>query len=436
MLLVYVDLHGEPRGVYVPEDDWSRAVERGVGFGSVVLDYSESLNGRSMTGAASVGPETGEIVVVADPKTRVPIPWVEADHERAACRIRRDGDPSPLCSRTTLASVQERLRDRGFTAAVGTDYEFVLHENFDEGRLDDGGEAYLRESAAAAGRPYHTRPLGRHAEYLTDLHDALERMDVSLEGIHKESGRGIYEAVVGHESPLAAADGVTKVRSAARGVGAGYGLTPSFLPRPFDDVEGNGQHYHCSLWRDGENAFADGSDEEGLSALARRFVGGVLSHADGMTALCAPTVNSYKRLQPDLWAPIDPSYGFDNKTCLVRIPPERGERTRIEVRLPDSFANPYLALSAVFAAGLDGIERDLEPGAPTTENTFERDLNEAERLPESLGEALDALSADSHLVDALGERLVEQYERLKRDELERFRTTVTDWELREYADRL
>lgn len=435
VLLEYVDLHGEPRGIYLPDADWDRATGRGVGFGSVILDYAESHNGRSIAGSPSLGPETGEITVVADPETRAPIPWVEADHDRAACRIRRDGAPSPLCARTTLADVVEAVREAGYAPRVGTDYEFVLHRSLDDadGPVD---RERLDGATSTRGRPYHSRPLTERAAYLDAVFAALERMGVGIEGIHKESGRGIHEAIVAHSDPLEGADAIVVLRNVLRGVGTDHDLAPSFMPRPFEDAEGNGQHFHCSLREDETNAFADGSADDGLSTLAERFVAGVLDHADGLTALCAPTVNSYRRLRPGLWAPVDASYGEDNKTCLVRIPPDGGDRTRVEVRLPDSFANPYLALSGILAAGLDGIERDLDPGPPTTEDVYELEDAPDRRVPTSLEEALDALQADSALVAALGDPLVDQFVRLKRDEVERFRSTVTDWEVREYADRL
>lgn len=435
VLLEYVDLHGDRRGLYIPPSEWQRATEQGVSFGSIVLDHTESANGRSIGDAPSLGPETGEIAAVADPQTRTPIPWVEAGHERAACRIHRDSDPSPLCSRTTLAAVCAETRERGYSPTVGTDYEFTLYDA-DANRPTPTASDQLETAATGGGRPYHTSPLTDNAAYFDELHTALDRMGVALEGIHKESAPGLYEAIIAHTDPLAQADAITKLRSAIRGVGAGFGLRASFIPRPFDEAEGNSQHYHCSLQVDGANAFVDDEAENGISTLAKQFVAGVMAHADGLTAVCAPTVNSYRRLQPGLWAPITVSYGFDNKSCLVRIPPERGERTRVEVRLPDSFANPHLALAAVFAAGLDGIDRDLDPGEPTATNVFEGDLDQDERIPVTLGDALDALEADAHLVDALGAPLVAQYVRLKRDEIDRFRSHVTDWEVREYADRL
>lgn len=203
------------------------------------------------------------------------------------------------------------------------------------------------------------------------------------------------------------------------------------MGKPFADKAGSGHHVHMSLVNDdGGNLFADPSGEGGLSSLGQSFLAGVLEHAPALTALLNPTVNAYKRLaSPDSLAPTTANWGYDNRTAYVRIPPERGPGTRIEVRVADGAANSYLVIAALLAAGLDGIDRDLAPPPPLTENPG----TEGAPLPSSFGSALSALEEDKLLGEALGPRFVEVFTALKRQEHSRFERAVTDWEFREYA---
>jgi glutamine synthetase len=435
ILLEYVDLNGISRGMFIPEDSWDRAVEDGVGFGSIILDWYESHNSRGITEASNLGPSEGEIQAVADPDSLVPVPWVDSDIKKANCDLLHNGDPTSMCSRSVLGNVLDLYHDMDFTTSVGTELEYNVFTELDAEELERG-EAYLREVAATKGSPYATRPIVDHSAYVTELATTMRKMGGSLEGIHKESTLGHYEAILEHSSALQQADTIMSFRMAARGVGRQHDHIPTFMPRPMSEFEGNSQHYHFSLWRDSQNAFNDPSDERGLSDTGRQFVGGILEHARGLTALCSSTVNSYKRLQPGLWAPIDISYGYDNKTCPVRIPHGRGDATRVEVRIPDSYANPYLAMAGILAAGFDGIRREIDPGEPVTSDIFEEGADPENSLPTSLDEALTALQADDFLRETLGEEGIAQYVALKRNESERYRQAITDWEVREYVDQI
>ena len=226
------------------------------------------------------------------------------------------------------------------------------------------------------------------------------------------------------------------------------GLLATFMPKPFTHLTGNGCHFHMSLWRDGDNAFLDEDDPRGLglSEAAYHFVGGLKAHARASSALTAPTVNSYKRLKLGstasgaTWSPVWISYGYNNRTQMLRIPGPG----RIEDRTIDGSCNPYLAATAVLAAGLDGIERKLDPGEPNTENLYTVSIDELrsrglEALPATLGEAVGELERDDVLRAALGrgrdEDVVDWIARIKRDEWHRYHEQVTDWEVREYLTR-
>jgi glutamine synthetase len=216
------------------------------------------------------------------------------------------------------------------------------------------------------------------------------------------------------------------------------------MPRPHTGEDANGLHFHLSLWdlEESENVFRSDDDDirfpagkhppgAGLSETGRHFVGGLLDHMQALTAICAPTVNSYKRLLPGIWAPVNVAWGPDNRSTVLRLPPELGSATRIEHRVPDSACNPYLGLAASLAAGLDGIRNETDPGAPTTGNAYEESYD---RLPRTLWAALEHLEADNVLTEALGPALVESFVRLKRDEFDRSMDQVSAWEREEYLD--
>jgi glutamine synthetase len=246
---------------------------------------------------------------------------------------------------------------------------------------------------------------------------------------NQEFGGGQFEINLAHRPALAAADSAFLLKYLVKEVAASKGLRATFMGRPMEGEAGNGSHTHLSIQGpDGENLFDDPAGPHGLSRLALSFVAGVLDHAPALSAILNPTVNAYKRLGFGL-APISAYWGLDNRAAYVRIPPERGQGARVEIRIGDGGANPYLSIAALLAAGADGIERELTPADPvTTDNPAG-----GPALPASLGAALDALEQDKIMVDRLGPGFVDGFTRLKRQELDRFSRAVTDWEFREYS---
>lgn len=451
VLAQFVDLHGVPRGTCVPADHWETVREGGVGFASLIMDVYETRTGRGLVPDVTYDSASAEISAVPVPSTAVPIPWTDDGSTVVQCSVERAGEPFALCSRGTLSAALADLADLGLSARVGTELEFTLladgalpsagvsgsGDDADHGRTGDreavDGET-VDGAATVPPRPYDVRSLVSVSPYVSDLVSALETMGVGVEGIHREGSPGQFEASLVHDDPLAAADAVVLARQAVRGVGRPHGYGATFMPYPSPEYEGSGLHVHLSLWDDGENVCV-GEAELGLSETAAQFVAGVLEHADALAAVCAPTVNSYKRFQPGTFAPVDRTYGFDNRSALVRVPPSSEADTRLEVRLPDSYANPYLALAGILAAGTDGIRSESSPPPPADSDRYSAD-DDAPPLPATLGDALDALEADDVLCEALGEPLVAQFCKLKRDELRRFHGTITDWEVDEYVDRL
>ncbi len=243
---------------------------------------------------------------------------------------------------------------------------------------------------------------------------------------------GQFEINLYHSDLVDAADRAFRMKSAVQEIARHEGMLATFMAKPFNDEGGSGFHLHVSLVdEDGTNVFGDPDGQHGLSDIGRYAVGGVLAHAPALAAILNPTINSYKRFGPDTLAPWLIDWGLDNRSAMVRIPPERGPASRMEVRLGDATANSYLAIAAVGAATYLGIRDKVEPPAPL--EGYGYDPEAAPMLPQSLPEALDALAADTDLREVLGDFFVESFLTYKRNEVERFAHHVTDWEFREYA---
>ncbi len=251
------------------------------------------------------------------------------------------------------------------------------------------------------------------------------------EQYYAELGPGQQELPVRFADTLQAADNQITVRETVRGVAARHGLLASFAPKPFPDEAGNGAHIHFSLWGAGgeQNVFHHSGGRYGLSDIGFAFIGGVLAHLPALVALTAPTVNSYRRLQPRFWSSAYTAWGPDNREGAIRVPSQRKgiemESTNLELKPSDPSSNPYLSLGALLAAGLDGIQNKHDPGEPTlvdpdTLSEAERSRRGIRRLPTSLGEALDALERDEVLREALGETLAKEYLAVKRSEVRAF----------------
>jgi glutamine synthetase len=247
-----------------------------------------------------------------------------------------------------------------------------------------------------------------------------------------EFSPGQFEINLGHSGLVDAADRSFRLKSAVQEIARQRDLLATFMAKPFNDEGGSGFHVHVSVNDEtGRNVCGDPAGPDGLSAVGRHAIGGVLAHARALSALLNPTVNSYKRFGPDTLAPWLIDWGLDNRSAMVRVPPERGPGARMEVRLGDATANPYLAMAAVGAAVCLGIADKIEPGDKL--EGYGYDPDRAQILPMRLGDALDALEADSELADVLGGYFVSSFLAYKRNEIERFERFVTDWEFREYA---
>jgi len=290
---------------------------------------------------------------------------------------------------------------------------------------------------------YDYKGLARSTAFLERMVDALRTAGIDVYQIDHEDANGQFEVNFTYADALKSADNFTFVKMAASEIARKHGMIATFMPKPFSNRTGSGAHFHISLGNDQQkNLFEDASDKRGLklSTLAYQFLGGVLAHARALAAVCAPTVNSYKRLvvgralSGATWAPAYVAYGDNNRTACVRIP-----GGRLELRLPDSGCNPYLALSAVVAAGLDGIERKLDPGEPTNLNMYELSPEQLREkkiglLPQNLLEAIGELEKDEVIKAGLGKELSAEFITLKRMEWTEYARHVSDWETQRYLE--
>jgi len=421
----FTDVNGVVKSVDGPVKRLETAIKDGIWF-----------DGSSVEGFARI--QESDMHLVIDPDTYAILPWTPTEMKRARvlCDIYLPngepftGDPRGVLKR----KVAQLKQDRNWILNVGPEPEFFLFlqngkENIHPVPHDIGG--YFDFSANDEA-----------VQVRTELMDALSIMGLEIEVGHHEVALGQHEIDFHFADAVKTADNVLTLKYAVKAIAAQHGLIASFMPKPVVGINGSGMHCHQSIFSlDGDNLFFDRQDPFQLSSLAYQFIAGQLLHAKALSAVVAPTVNSYKRLVPGYEAPIYIGWAQVNRSALIRIPqPLSGkpETVRLELRFPDPSSNPYLAFTAMLAAGLDGIEKELTCPQPLTGiNVYELpdDIRQElgiEILPGSLDEALNAFDEDQTLKDALGKNLTHAFLKARRAEWEEFRTSVTDWEISRY----
>ncbi|MFQ5828485.1 MAG: glutamine synthetase family protein [Candidatus Methylomirabilia bacterium] len=391
-------------------------LESGIGL-TVAMQSFNMLD--QLVPEGSFGP-VGEIRLVPDLETFGILPYIPRSARLLCDMVTLEGAPWEVCTRTFLKRTIERARKAGFALRAAFENEFALARR--------EGERYVPIDRSPC---FSTIGMDSAAPPMVEIIEALMAQGVYPEQCYAELGPGQQELPVRFADALRAADNQITLRDTVRGIALKHGLLASFAPKPFPDQAGNGSHIHFSLWRikDGKNHFHDPRGRFGLSDDGHAFLAGVLAHLPGLVALTAPSVNSYRRLQPRFWASAYTAWGPDNREAAVRIPSKRRglemESTNLELKPCDPSNNPYLALGGLLAAGLDGVERKLDPGEPVmvdpdTLSEEERRRLGIRRLPTSLAEALDGLERDEVLRAALGEALAREYLAVKRSEVRGF----------------
>ena len=388
-------------------------IKSGIGL-TVAMQAMNSLD--QLQPVEGMGP-VGEIRLVPDPDTFRLLPYAPHIGAMLVDQLALDGKPADVCQRTFLKKMEGRLAERSAKLEVAFENEFSLATRVGVDYVPiDSGLCFSTISATAA------------QEYVDDLVAALDAQRIVLEQYYSELGHGQHEISTQHAPALRAADEQLFVRETIRGVAAQNGLVASLAPKPWPENAGNGGHIHFSLWDEGggtHNRFHDASAADRLSVEARSFIAGVLAHLPGLCGLTAPSFNSYHRILPQYWAGAFVCWGHDNREAPVRVPSVFWEMeeasTNVELKAADASANPYLAVGGLIAAGLDGIERTLEPPDPVevdpaTIDEKDREARGIVRLPQTQEEALDALERDDVLMGALGPVLAESYLAVRRSE--------------------
>ncbi|KUN57812.1 glutamine synthetase [Streptomyces canus] len=421
--VTYPDLIGTDRARDVLLEELPRAVEHGLAFCRAVYHTSPQGDVVPVSGGLDAG--LPDICVRPDLSTLTALPW---EPGVAACLgdilDPATGVPAPESPRDLLRTVLGRCEEHGLSPVVGPELEYFLCDPDPAG----GWQRY-------AGTPGAVYTAGLRADLDNHLLRTLRQLrDLDLgviSGNHEFDG-GQFEINLLHSDALSAADRAFRFKAAIKELARREGRLATFMAKPFNDAGGSGFHLHLSCaGADDRNTFDDPGGAHGLSDTARHAIAGVLAHAPALAALVNPTVNSYKRFGPDTLAPWLIDWGLDNRSAMVRIPPERGSGARLELRLGDASANPYLAIAATAAAALLGVLAGQEPPAPL--RGYGYDTSKAAVLPMDLPAALDALEADTDLAGLLGKDFTTSYLTYKRNEVDRFQRHVTDWEFTEYA---
>jgi len=424
--LQFTDVIGCVKSVDIPAHRLKEAIDDGIWF-----------DGSSVEGFARI--QESDMRLVPDPETYAVLPWspIELRRARVLCDIYLpDGSAFMGDPRGTLKRALDNIRKRGWVFNVGPEPEFFLFRH--------NGPDLIHPVPHDVGGYFDFSANDEAVRVRTSLMDALAGMGLEVEMGHHEVALGQHEIDFKFTDALRAADNILTLKYTVKAIAAQHGLIASFMPKPVFGINGSGMHCHQSLFDiKGNNLFFDSNDPYYLSKIAYGFISGQMDHARALSAIVAPTVNSYKRLVPGYEAPVYIGWAQINRSALIRIPQYtqgREKSIRAELRCPDPSGNPYLTLTGMLATAVDGIDRCLIPPQPLNDiNVY--DLTAEQRaelgiieLPDSLADALHELESDQVLKDALGPETYNTFIRAKWTEVEEYRTKVTDWELERYLE--
>ncbi len=415
----FVDIHGKLKAMNVPVDihDFQTAQS------DPVFSEGANIDGSSVAGFTPL--ENSDLHLIPDPESIIELSYTEEPKIAVMCEVRQHDKVFVGDTRSRLkALIEEKLKPRDWILKVGPEPEFFLLE--DNKPVDTGKYADIFPNAIAEG-------------VIKRFPSHLEKAGITCKVHHHEVGSGQYEIEIKHSEALHTADSIVTYKAVVRALAAKIGYSATFMPKPFGDANGNGMHFHLSLWEGETNLFSSGKPSE-VSTLGEQFMAGILDHAEALTVIVAPTVNSFKRLVPGFEAPVYIAWAPLNRSTLCRIPMFQDPNSaRFEYRCPDPSTNPYLALTAIIAAGMDGIDRELELPPPVKSNIFDLTSQEREKLgvrnlPGNLFQALTCLENDRVIQKALGSHIFDHFIKLKKKEWLQYSTQVTDWDWKEYID--
>lgn len=418
----FVDVLGQVKNMALP----STQIDR-------ILGNEVMFDGSSVKGFRSI--ETSDMFFYPDKKTFAILPWRTKTGGKVARLIcdtyNPDGTPFEGCPRNNLKRVMAEAKALGYSMNVGPEAEFFLFKK------DENGAATTIPHDTAGYYDLGPDDLGEDVR--AEIVNTLHQMGFEVEASHHEVAKGQHEVDFKYADALTTADNVVTFRVVVRAIAAKHGLHATFMPKPIFGINGSGMHVNFSLSKDGKNAFLDESRPYQLSQDAMYSIGGVLKNVKNITAICNPTVNSYKRLVPGYEAPVNLAWSNSNRSALLRVPAKRGQGTRVELRSPDPSCNPYLAFAAILTAALDGIKNKIEAPASVDVNIYhltdkERKKQKIESLPGSLAEAVDYMEKSSIAKEALGEHIYNEFITAKRMEWDEYITKVSPWEIDKYLE--
>ena len=420
--LMFTDIMGTIKNVEVPVSQLNK-----------VLENKMMFDGSSIEGFVRI--EESDMYLYPDLSTWMIFPW-ESEHGKVArliCDIYNpDGTPFAGDPRGNLKRALKHMQEMGFTAFnLGPEPEFFLF------KLDEDGKVTKTLNDKGGYFDFAPTDLGENCR--RDIVLELESLGFEVEASHHEVAPGQHEIDFKYADVIEASDNIQTFKLVVKTIARKHGLHATFMPKPLFGINGSGMHCNMSLFKDNQNVFFDPEGPLQLSQTAYHFLGGLIEHARAYTAVCNPTVNSYKRLVPGYEAPVYVAWSGRNRSPLIRVPESRGLSTRLELRSVDPAANPYLAMAVLLEAGLDGITRELTPPPAVDRNIYI--MNEEERaeasikdLPSTLHNAIKELRVDPVMVNALGQHIFSNFVEAKRMEWASFRQTVSEWEREQYLE--
>jgi len=424
------DVDGVLRGKYVSLEKFWGAAEGGLGFCDVIFgwDLGDQLyDNATVTGWHTGYPDTHATI---DLSTFRHIPWEPGTAAFLLDFEAEAGKPLPVSPRQLLKRIEEKARSMGFLVKVASEYEFFLFRETPESVRAKGYANLTPLSPGMFG--YSWLRASENAGLVHDLQDQMAAFDLELEAFHTETGPGVYEAAIRYDAMVRGADKAALFKTAAKEICARHGVMPTFMAKWSKDLPGCSGHLHESLWTlDGQPVFLDPRGYKGMSKTMQHYVAGQVALLPAMTALIAPTVNSYKRMVRGAWSPTMATWGVENRTTALRVIPGSPASTRVEYRFAAADMNPYIAIAASVAAGLHGVQHELALPAETAGNGYDA---KAEPLPATLREATAALSRSKEVRELLGDAFVDHYVRTRDWECRQFESAVTKWELERYFE--
>ena len=425
------DLDGVLRGKYLSLDKFWSVAESGFGFCDVIFGWDIG----DVCYDNTSGPDSGypDILAKIDVGTFRLLPY-EPNTAAFLLDFRgSDGKAHFACPRGLLKRVVARAEAAGYVPTFGAEFEFWVFRETPQ-TLRDKGFQHL-EPLTPGMFGYSWLRTGQHKDFVHELLDACENFDIPLEALHTETGPGVYEVALKYGLALDMADRAALFKTLAKEVASHHGLSVTFMAKWNPNLPGSSGHLHQSLWDSTreKNLFADPRAPQGLSTLGRHYLGGLLTAMDELTALYSPTINSYKRYVPGVWAPLTASWGVENRTTAIRlIPGDKPSATRIEYRQTAADMNPYVAIATCLAAGLYGIENAIDPGQPAKGDASSQ--REGKRLPTDLMSATQLLKNSEVARTLLGSPFVDHYVLTREWEVRQFAKAVSDWELKRYFE--